>query len=109
MKEVKEVQKTETKPRRKFAAAFKRDAVALWVTSGKSAREIAAEGILEKQLYQWKKAHAPASPATKDQMVEELASLRRENVLLRQQRDILKKTLGILSEVPSSASTGSTL
>ena len=34
--------------------------------------------------------------------------LRRENDYLRQQRDILKKTLGILSEPPSNAFNGLT-
>jgi transposase-like protein len=106
---VKAVQSPEIKPRRKFDAAFKRDAVALWLSSGKSARQIGAElGIQERHLYLWRKMHAPATPATQTQMESELSALRRENALLRQQRDILKKTLGILSEVPSSASNGST-
>jgi len=109
MKEVKAVQKHEIKERRKFDANFKRDAVALWQNSGKSARVIAAElGIGENRLYSWKSTHSPATPATQGQMESELVNLRRENALLRQQRDILKKTLGILSEPPSSASNGST-
>lgn len=104
MKEVREI-----KPRRKFDATFKREAVALWLSSGKSAREVAGElGIPEKRLYIWKKVHAPASPISQSQMETELAALRRENAHLRQQRDILKKTLGILSEPPSNATNGST-
>lgn len=106
---VKEVRVSEIKPRRRFDAAFKREAVALWLSSGKSAREVAAElGIPQKRLYVWKKAHAPATPASQGQMEKELAELRRENAHLRQQRDILKKTLGILSEPPKSATNGST-
>lgn len=109
MKEVKAVQSPEIKPRRKFDAAFKRDAVALWLGSGKSARQIAAElGVPEQHLYLWKKAHVPATPATQTQMESELSALRRENAHLRQRCDILKKTLGILSEPPSSASNGLT-
>lgn len=108
MKEVKEAPKSELKPRRKFDAAFKRDAVALWLSSGKSARLIAAElGVAERHLYLWKKTHAPSTPATQAQMENELAALRRENAHLRQRCDILKKTLGILSEPPSNASNGS--
>lgn len=108
--EPQQVQRSELKARRKFDAAFKRDAVALWLSSGKSAREIAVElGLAERHLYLWKKSHAPASPATQTQMEDELAALRRENALLRQQRDILKKTLGILSEAPNNASNGSRL
>ena len=108
MKEVKEAQKAEVKPRRRFDAAFRRDAVALWLSSGKSAREIASElGVAQRHLYLWKKTHAASTPATQAQMESELEALRRENVLLRQQRDVLKKTLGILSEPPSNASNGS--
>jgi transposase len=97
------------KPRRKFDPAFKRDAVALWLSSGKSAREIGAElGITERHLHTWRKKHAPPTPTQRGEMESELLALRRENALLRQQRDILKKTLGILSEPPSSATNGST-
>jgi len=106
---MKEVKVSEIKPRRKFDSTFKREAVALWVGSGKSAREVGVElGIPERHLYAWKKAHAPATPATQSQRETELAALRRENAYLRQQRDILKKTLGILSEPPHSATNGST-
>jgi len=97
------------KARRKFDPAFKRDAVALWLSSGKSAREIGAElGITQRHLHTWHKKHAPATPTQRSQMETELVALRCENALLRQQRDILKKTLGILSEPPNSATNGST-
>jgi transposase len=99
----------EIKPRRKFDASFKREAVALWLNSGKSARQISAElGISKGHLYDWKKAYGPAGQASPEQRDSELAALRRENALLRQQRDILKKTLGIISEPPSNGSNGST-
>jgi transposase len=112
MKEVKiavQNQSSEIKPRRKFDDAFKRDAVALWLNSGKPARQIAADlGVEERHIYEWRKTHAPHTPETQSQMDSELAALRRENALLRQRCDILKKTLGILSEPPTSASNGST-
>jgi len=105
----------ETKPkvpiqtRRKFDHAFKRDAVDLWLSSGKSAREIAAQlGIRENRLYLWKKRFAPATAAVQEDLQSEVLRLRRDNALLRQQRDILKKTLGILSEPPNNATNGST-
>jgi transposase len=95
--------------RRKFDPAFKREAVALWLSSGQSAREIGPElGITERHLHSWHKKHAPPTPTQRSQMESELVALRRENALLRQQRDILKKTLGILSEPPHSATNGST-
>lgn len=102
---------TETKPRRKFDQAFKRQAVELWASSGKSARQIAEElGIRMALLHRWKaelvSAPPPASPS---EVQAELIALRRENALLRQQRDILKKTLGIISEPPSSATSASKL
>ena len=92
--------------RRKYDPAFKRDAVAMWLKSGKSAREIGAElGITEKHLHKWHKQHAPATATQQKNLEHELAALRRENALLREQRDILKKTLGIISEPPSSATS----
>lgn len=110
MKEVKDKQGAEIKSRRRFDAAFKRDAVALWQSSGKSARQIGQElGVDAKQIYLWKMTCAPRTPSTQSQMEEEVAELRRENALLRQQRDILKKTLGIISEPQSNASNGSAL
>ena len=109
MKEVSSNSKIEIKPRRKYDGAFKRDAVAHWLASGKAAPEIAAElGVRDKDLYLWKKTHAPRTPATQNQMEEELATLRRENAQLRERCHILKKTLGILSEPPMSVSNGST-
>ena len=45
---------------------------------------------------------------TAEELTSENAALRRELERVRQQRDILKKTLGILSEPPSNGSNGST-
>ena len=96
------------KRRRKYDPTFKREAVALWQKSGKSAEEIAAQlGIREKQLYAWK-ATREILPGPQADLQAENAALRRENERLRQQRDILKKTLGIISEPPKSATPGST-
>jgi transposase len=107
MKEIKANQVPETKARRKFDADFKRQAVTLWLTSGKSARLAAADlGINENQLYLWKKSYGPVTPASPAKLEDELAALRRENAFLRQQRDILKKTLGILSEPQNSGMNG---
>lgn len=79
----------------------------MWQNSGKSAREIAQQlGIHESQLYGWKKAGVTATASGDVQA--QLIALRQENALLRQQRDILKKTLGIISEPLKNASNGST-
>lgn len=99
-----------------YDQTFKEQAVNLWLTSGKSAREVADElGIKPDRLYNWKEAMGPISPQpgvkpkprTAGELEQELARVRRENEALREQRDILKKTLGILSEPPSSATNGS--
>ncbi len=105
---------------KKFDKAFKEHAVNLWLGSGKSAREIALElGIKPDRLYTWKDVlgmgSAPpggrggAEPKRRrpEELEAELARLQRENQYLRQQRDVLKKTLGILSEDPNSATNGS--
>jgi transposase len=97
-----------------YDKAFKEHAVNLWLASGKSAQEVAAElGILPDRLYTWKSVVAPdyQPPApvvaelkkrSTQQLEQELSRLRQENQRLRQQRDILKKTLGILSDSSSS-------
>ena len=81
--------------RRKFDEAFKVEAVRNWLASGKSAAVVGRElGLNENLLFAWRKLLAPAAL--------------RENRHLREQRDILKKTLGILSEPPASAMNGFT-
>src|SRR5436190_9562369 len=102
---MKEIAVATKKTRRKFEANFKREAVALWQNSGKSAKEIATQlGIREGQLYEWKKSALPT--AAPGDLQAENAALRRELALVRQQRDILKKTLGIISEPLKNATNG---
>ena len=102
--------------RRKFDKAFKQHAVELWLHSGKAATEVAAElGIHSQRLSAWRTRFAPPPPGgeggggakrSAEQLEIEITALRRENDYLRQQRDILKKTLGILSEPPSNVFNG---
>lgn len=101
----------------KFDETFKREAVANWLSSGKSARVIAEElGIKPDRLYTWKKPFGPvdaggraaAGPkAGGGDLASQLEAARREIRHLREQRDILKKTLGILSEPSLNATNGS--
>ena len=107
------------KARRKFDETFKREAVRNWLTSGKSAAVVAKElGLGEGRLFAWRKLLPPTDaggkaavggrrPAASD-LQAQLEVAQREIRHLREQRDILKKTLGILSEPPSSASPGFT-
>jgi len=104
---MKEIAVSKQKTRRKFDRNFKREAVTLWLNSGKSAREIAEElGILDRQLYDWKAAGVGPSTAQGD-LDAENAALRRELARVREQRDILKKTLGIISEPAGNGTNGS--
>ena len=110
---------TPVKTRRKFDETFKREAVQNWLHSGKSADVIAQElGFSTGLLYAWKRLFAPADaggraaagakPGSMADVQAQLDAALRENRHLREQRDILKKTLGILSEPPSSATGGLT-
>lgn len=96
------------KIRREYDNQFKRHAVSLWLDGERSARAVAQElGIRENLLHAWKLKFAPAQkPMSQGELEAEVAALRRENAQLRQQRDVLKKTLGILSESPGSATNG---
>jgi transposase len=111
--------KTPVPERRKYDATFKHAAVQNWVSSGKSAPVIARElGIAVSRLYAWrsdfgpsaaggKAAEGPKSGSVADLQFR-LTTAERELARVREQRDILKKTLGILSEAPANALNGST-
>jgi len=106
------------KVRRQFDATFKREAVANWLASGKSAEVVALElGLSANRLYAWRSSLDPAAAgggraaagsrkgAVTD-LQSQLEAALRENRHLREQRDILKKTLGILSEPSPSVMRG---
>ena len=93
-----------TKARRQYSREFKQEAVQLLETSGKSASELERElGIGKGNLWRWKRKFAAngedAFPGhgrlTPEQ--ERLRQLERENEILRQERDILKKAVAIFS------------
>jgi len=113
------MKETPVKARRRFDETFKREAVQNWLNSGKSAHVIAEElGLSANLLYNWKKLFAPdavggraaagAKPGSSADLQSQLEAARREVRHLREQRDILKKTLGILSEPSWSATNGLT-
>ena len=92
-----------TKTRRTYTREFKLEAVRLWQTSGKSAAQIERDlGIGGGCLYRWKRKLAEegenAFPGhgrlTPEQ--ERVRQLEREVEILRQARDILKKSGGHL-------------
>ena len=113
------ITETSVKTRRKFEETFQPEAVQNWLSSGKSAEVIAQElGLHADRLYAWKKRFAPAvaggraaagaKPGSVADLQSQLDAALRENRHLREQRDILKKTLGILSEPSPNAMNGST-
>ena len=93
------------KKRRVYRPEFRREAVGLLETSGKSAAQIERDlGIGAGCLTRWKRnlaedgenafpGHGRLAP---DQ--ERVRQLERENEILRQERDILKKAVAIFSQ-----------
>ena len=94
-----------SRQKRTYTAEFKREAIQLWQSSGRSAAAIETElGITHGMLTKWKaragkngKAAFPGhGKQTPEQ--EEIRRLEREIVQLRQERDILKKAIAIFSQ-----------
>ncbi|MDD5139294.1 MAG: transposase, partial [Verrucomicrobiales bacterium] len=88
--------------KKRYDENFKRSAVEHWLGSGKSANQVATElGINAQTLKIWKQlAVMPpgsSAPRTVEALEAENRRLRREMTGLIRQREILKKTLGILS------------
>jgi transposase-like protein len=102
---------TPTPKHKRYDEAFQRSTVEHWLLSGKSARQTAAElGIATQTLQNWQKKFK-ALPAgqvagTLEALQAENRRLQRELHRMVQQRDILKKTLGIISEPSGSGSNG---
>jgi transposase len=81
---------------RRFSKEFEDEAVRLAQTSGRTQREIAGDlGIGLSTLVRWigrsRDGHAVDPAAAESEVTAELKRLRRENEILRQERDILKK------------------
>jgi transposase len=92
------------KEQRTYTKEFKVEAVHLAQSSTKSQAQIARDlGIADSTLYHWcqqlSEHGAQAFPGSGHQTLqeEEIRQLKRENDVLRQERDILKKAIGIFS------------
>lgn len=101
----------ETNTRKHYDENFKRSAVEHLMVSGKSVRQIASElGVNVNSLHYWRKKfnQLPAGQvaSTMDAMQAENRRLQRELRRVSIQRDILKKTLGILFETPGNGLNG---
>jgi len=92
---------------KRYDEQFKRSVVEHWLSSGQSAVKIAKEfGVNAWNLRDWKRRYAPPPKGAEDPVPESPAEMKREIEQLRKelartihQREILKKTLGIISEV----------
>ena len=102
--------------RRRYDPEFKREALRLWKTSGKTAAQVGRElGVEPTMLFQWDKAGrspraagASVLPEGQAALETEVRRLRQELSRITEQRDILKKAAGILSEPPANGMPWST-
>ena len=90
-------EKPAKRPRRKFSDEFKRDAVEIVHSSGKSIAQVARElGIYDSTLGSWVKQDE-INRGVRDGVTtadrEEVTELRRENARLRMERELLKRAV----------------
>ncbi len=92
------------KQRRQYTGEFKREAVELAKTSGRSLAALERElgmsaGLLKQWVRQAREAEGEAFRGQGNRRASEeaLRQLRHENMVLRQEREILKKALAIFS------------
>ena len=95
--------------RKTYSRELKLEALQLVESSGKSAAQIARDlGIPEGSLYRWwnefsaRGDHAFPVQGNLPADQEELRKLRRENEILRQERDILTKAIAIFTRTRQS-------
>jgi transposase len=95
--------------RRQYSSEFKVEAVRLSERGDKTVRQVAEDlGIREKVLHRWRREQrvsrqagtrfAPGHGQARD---EELERLKKDNQLLRLERDVLKKAMAFLMPRPS--------
>lgn len=96
-----------SEPRQVYSSEFKREAVELARTSGRPLRELERElglsaGLLKQWVRKAKQDGEQAFPGHGHLKPDdaELRRLRRENEILRQERDILKKAIAIFTQEP---------
>ncbi len=90
--------------RRDFTDEFRREAVRLTLTSGRTIYQIAEDlGIGRSTLTRWKRDYQEADllSGPHEDVEKELARLRKENELLRQERDLLKKATAFFAKETS--------
>ena len=99
------MEQKQNKTRKKYAREFKQEALALWAKGEKSQEQIEKDlGLLSGSLTRWnRELRNDGIAAFRGQgklrpIDEEMARLRREVTHLRQERDILKKAMGVVTK-----------
>ncbi len=93
---------------KRYDEVFKRQAVENWIKTGKPGTQIARElGVSYPCLKDWKRRYYGDATPERADLAAENRALKAELARVREQRDILKKTLGIFSEPSKSAAKGS--
>lgn len=103
------------KEKNRYTREFKIEAVNLWESRGRKSNEVGQQlGINPQLLAKWKRALGQKTPPARcpipqapgafsdagPQAAAEIARLKRENARLKMEQEILKKTLGIITETP---------
>ena len=84
---------------KRYDDAFKKAAVENWIKNGQPGTQIAAElGISYPSLKEWKRRYLGEAMPQRNDLAAENRALKSELARVREQRDILKKTLGIFTE-----------
>ena len=90
-------------PRTFYTDDFKREAVRLVIDEGHSRKQVARDlGVSVGSLRDWIHKLAPEGLRVSDKLpeAEQLRQLRRELKRVQMERDILKKAVGIFSQMP---------
>ena len=96
--------KTNTETGRVIDDAFRQEAVRILETSGRTIKQVAGDlGVGVSSLGKWKRRleRAELMAGPHDDVQKELARLRRENELLRAERDLLKKATAFFARETS--------
>jgi transposase len=93
--------------RKTYTKEFKLEAIRLAETSGKTVSQLERElGLNQGTLFRWRRALSQSGLEAfpgKGHLApsdERLRRLERENTILRQERDILKKAIAVFSQKP---------
>lgn len=90
-------------PKITYTEDFKRQAVYLVTNNGLSRNRVARDlGVSAGALREWLHRFAPQGSTVSDALLhnEQLRQLRRELARVQMERDILKKAVGIFSQMP---------